>query len=227
MHIWLRDEDRDTERRAPLMPAGAASLIADGAKITVERSEKRVFPNVDYEAAGCEIVGSGLWPEAPQDALILGVKELPATPAMLHGQFCHFAHLFKEQQGWRNELARFSQGGGTLFDIEYLTNDDQRRVAAFGYWAGWLGAAIGLWGWLSDGKAGPFNGVKATESREELRQSSSARWADPVKGPAICSPRSGSNQHAGIWPRLPIWIVRCYWIMTSSSAVYLCRGRAW
>ena len=168
MHIWLRDETRDTERRAPLTPAGAASLIGEGAKITVERSEKRVFPNAAYEVAGCEIVGSGLWPEAPYDALILGVKELPAMPVLLRRQFCHFAHLFKEQQGWRNELARFAQGGGALFDIEYLTNEDNRRVAAFGYWAGWLGAAIGLWGWLSDGKAGPFNGVKATESREEF-----------------------------------------------------------
>ncbi len=168
MHIWLRDEARDTERRAPLTPEGAASLIASGAQITVERSRKRVFPDADYKAAGCEIKPSGLWPEAPQDALILGVKELPALPVLLERQFCHFAHVFKEQQGWRSTLARYHQGGGTLFDIEYLTGEDGRRVAAFGYWAGWLGAAIGLWGWLSDGKAGPFNGIKATESRKEF-----------------------------------------------------------
>ena len=127
MHIWLRDEARDTERRSPLTPEGAAALIADGAKITVERSKKRVFPDADYEAVGCEMVASGLWPEAPIDALVLGVKELPGMPVMLRRPFCHFAHLFKEQQGWRSELARFAQGGGELFDIEYLTDDDGRR----------------------------------------------------------------------------------------------------
>lgn len=168
MHIWLRDEARDTERRSPLTPDGAATLIADGATVTVERSMNRVFSNEDFEAAGCQIVSSGLWPEAPMDALILGVKELPAMPVLLKRQFCHFAHLYKEQQGWRSALARFHQGGGTLFDIEYLTGEDGRRVAAFGYWAGWLGAAIGLWGWLSDGKAGPFNGVQAVENRQDF-----------------------------------------------------------
>ena len=166
MHVWLRDEARDTERRAPLTPDGAASLIADGASVTIERSEKRVFPDAEYKHAGCEMVVAGTWPEAPRGALILGVKELPASPALLRGQFAHFAHLYKEQQGWRDELARFSHGGGALFDLEYLTNEDGRRVAAFGYWAGWLGAAIGLWGWLSDGKAGPFDGVRFSESRE-------------------------------------------------------------
>jgi len=166
MHIWLRDEARDTERRAPLTPDGAASLIADGASVTIERSKKRVFEDAEYKAAGCDMVVAGTWPEAPRDALILGVKELPASPALLRGHFAHFAHLYKQQQGWRDELARFSQGGGTHFDLEYLTDSNGRRVAAFGYWAGWLGAAIGLWGWLSDGKAGPFDGVRSSGSRE-------------------------------------------------------------
>ena len=52
MHIWLRDEARDTERRAPLTPKGAATLIAEGATISVERSNKRVFSNAEYQSAG-------------------------------------------------------------------------------------------------------------------------------------------------------------------------------
>jgi saccharopine dehydrogenase (NAD+, L-lysine forming) len=31
-----------------------------------------------------------------------------------------------------------------LYDLEYLTNDQGRRVAAFGYWAGYAGAAVSL-----------------------------------------------------------------------------------
>ena len=32
----------------------------------------------------------------------------------------------------------------TQHDLEYLVDGEQRRVAAFGYWAGYAGAALGL-----------------------------------------------------------------------------------
>lgn len=47
-----------------------------------------------------------------------------------------FAHCYKGQGGWENVLARFPQGGGTLYDLEFLENDEKRRIAAFGYHAG-------------------------------------------------------------------------------------------
>ena len=40
-------------------------------------------------------------------------------------------------------LARFHHGKGTLYDLEFLTDDQGRRVAAFGYHAGFAGAAAG------------------------------------------------------------------------------------
>lgn len=167
MHIWLRDEARATERRSPLTPAGAAVLLGQGAVVTVERSPKRVFADAEYAAAGCVLVDSGAWVDAPPDALVLGVKELPPEPAILRGRYAHFSHLFKAQSGWQGELDRFTTGRATLYDLEYLTGADGRRVAAFGYWAGWLGAAIGLWGFLArrDGVAGPFAGVADAPSR--------------------------------------------------------------
>ena len=36
VHIWLRSESRDGERRTGLTPEGAAELIAQGHEITVE-----------------------------------------------------------------------------------------------------------------------------------------------------------------------------------------------
>jgi saccharopine dehydrogenase (NAD+, L-lysine-forming) len=41
-------------------------------------------------------------------------------------------------------LERFRRGGGRLFDIEYLTDNDGKRVVAFGHWAGYVGAALGV-----------------------------------------------------------------------------------
>jgi hypothetical protein len=46
-------------------------------------------------------------------------------------------------------LRSFSRGGGTLLDLEFLQDDNGRRVAAFGYHAGFAGAALALenWAW--------------------------------------------------------------------------------
>jgi len=54
-----------------------------------------------------------------------------------------FAHAYKQQAGWASILTRFHHGGGKLYDIEFLTDDAGRRVAAFGFHAGFAGAAAG------------------------------------------------------------------------------------
>ena len=41
-------------------------------------------------------------------------------------------------------LARFKRGGGKLYDLEFLEDANGRRVAAFGWHAGFAGAALGL-----------------------------------------------------------------------------------
>ncbi len=43
---------------------------------------------------------------------------------------------YKNQGGWKEVLGRFPQGGGMLYDMEFLEDANGRRVAAFGYYAG-------------------------------------------------------------------------------------------
>lgn len=45
------------------------------------------------------------------------------------------ADCYKGQASWDTVLARYARGDGTLLDLEFLEKDG-RRVAAFGYWAG-------------------------------------------------------------------------------------------
>ena len=42
-----------------------------------------------------------------------------------------------------------SKVGGTLYDLEYLVDKTGYRVAAFGYWAGYAGAAVALKCWAA------------------------------------------------------------------------------
>lgn len=67
--------------------------------------------------------------------------------APLHHAHIHFGHCFKRQENWNLYLNRFARGGGTLYDLEFLTDASGKRVAAFGYHAGYAGAAVAILAW--------------------------------------------------------------------------------
>ncbi|MFC4785954.1 saccharopine dehydrogenase [Nocardioides sp. MAHUQ-72] len=144
VHVWIRSESRSTERRAPVVPADVPMLLDAGFEVTVEESPQRIFAIEEYAAAGASVVAEGTWPDAPHDAYVVGVKELPDEPAALRHRHIYFAHAFKGQEDARRTLERFRRGRGRLLDIEYLVDQDGRRVVAFGYWAGYVGAALGV-----------------------------------------------------------------------------------
>ncbi|MFJ9814847.1 saccharopine dehydrogenase [Streptomyces sp. NPDC101151] len=144
LHLWLRHEARTTERRTPVVPADARRLTDGGVRLTVEESPQRIFPVEEYEAAGCRPAPAGSWVSAPPDAVILGLKELPDEPALLTHRHIFFGHAYKQQPGAAELLRRFAAGGGALLDLEYLVDENGRRLAAFGFWAGYLGAALAV-----------------------------------------------------------------------------------
>ena len=80
----------------------------------------------------------GSWVDAPTDkTIIIGLKELPEEDTFpLRHVMVHFAHCYKEQTGWQKVLKRFIEGGGVLYDLEFLEDESGRRVAAFGFHAG-------------------------------------------------------------------------------------------
>jgi saccharopine dehydrogenase (NAD+, L-lysine forming) len=156
--LWLRAETRPTEHRAPVVPADAARLVEHGIAVTVEDSPRRVFGLAEYVAAGCVPAAAGSWPDAPPDTVVLGLKELPDQPAALVHRHVYFPHAFKGQPGAAALLARAVAGGGVLLDLEELADPAGRRLAAFGRWAGYVGAALAVLryrGRLGPLRAGP------------------------------------------------------------------------
>ena len=143
-HIWLRDEVKPFEHRTALTPKEVRLLLENGFEVTVESSENRVFPDSEYVKAGARTVAAGTWRQAPKDAFILGLKELPAEDSPLIHRHIFFAHAYKNQTGWQKTIDRFKRGGGTLLDLEFLVDDSGRRVAAFGRWAGFAGSAVAV-----------------------------------------------------------------------------------
>ena len=148
-HVWLRAEQRDNERRVCLTHQGAKALIDAGIQLSIEESDSRILDLAGYESAGAEIVAQNSWPTAPDNAIILGLKELPQNDEPLPHKHIMFGHAYKGQNSGKALLKRFNSGGGVLYDLEYLLDDNNRRVVAFGYWAGFIGAAISLKVWIA------------------------------------------------------------------------------
>jgi saccharopine dehydrogenase (NAD+, L-lysine-forming) len=167
-HLWVRSEQRANEERVGLTPRGAAKLLDAGFAITVEQSAQRSLPIADYAAAGCSIAPEFAWVDAPNDAIIFGLKELPEDGTPLRHRHIMFGHAYKGQPAGQALLQRFKAGGGTLLDLEYLTDADGRRVAAFGYWAGYAGAAVSVMCWLAQQNGKAAGPVKTYPSADHL-----------------------------------------------------------
>lgn len=169
IHLWVRAEQRPNEDRVGLTPTGAAALIAAGLRVTVEESRTRAIPLAGYVSAGAKIAAEGSWPKAPRDAIIFGLKELPEDGTALIHRHILFGHAYKGQPAGRILLERFRAGGGVLYDLEALVDDSGRRIAAFGYWAGYAGAAVSAMALVAQAGGGICGPITALPDAARLR----------------------------------------------------------
>ena len=85
-----------------------------------------------------------------------------------------FHHIYKNQAGWEQILSRYARGGGTLLDLEFLEKEVAPgrfvRVSAFGWSAGFSGAALALrnWAWQLTNPGKPLPGVESYNNEEDL-----------------------------------------------------------
>jgi saccharopine dehydrogenase-like NADP-dependent oxidoreductase len=148
--FWIRSEDKPGEERVALTPKNASRLLQAGNCVYVERSPHRCFDDEEYEQVGCKLVPQGSWKtDAPYSAIIFGLKELPESDEPLKHRHISFFHVFKQQAGWKQFLARCRAGGGHFWDLEFLKNANGRRVAAMGRPAGIMGMALSLITWAA------------------------------------------------------------------------------
>ncbi|KAJ0158069.1 Saccharopine dehydrogenase [Colletotrichum tanaceti] len=167
--LHLRSETKPLEHRSALTPSTTQALIKAGYTVNVERSPVRIFDDAEFEAVGATLVEEGSWETAPADHIIVGLKELEEKEFPLKHVHVTFLHVYKAS-GFEKTLGRFPRGGGTLLDLEFLTNDSGRRVAAFGYHAGFSGAALALenWAWQLTHPGEPFPSVESYPNEDAL-----------------------------------------------------------
>lgn len=142
--FWLRSESKGHEFRRALTPIDCRKIIKKGHKVVVEDWADSIIPTASYKDIGCTIVPAGSWTtEAPDDAIIIGLKALPDSIEVIKHTHIYFAHCYKEQEGSKELMQRFHKGGGRIIDLEFMYDENGMRTNAFGYWAGYVGAALG------------------------------------------------------------------------------------
>tara|TARA_B100001093_G_scaffold76612_2_gene67461 strand:+ start:12454 stop:13458 length:1005 start_codon:yes stop_codon:yes gene_type:complete len=140
--IFIRNEIFENEYRTPLIPSDIKKLIETGKCVYVQKSETRCYSDEEFENNGA-ILTEKNWKEHT-DCLILGIKELDFINDMKQSQHMYFAHCYKGQDGSKEILKNFKNSSSLLYDLEYLLDDENKRLISFSYHAGVSGGLLGL-----------------------------------------------------------------------------------
>jgi saccharopine dehydrogenase (NAD+, L-lysine-forming) len=142
--IFIRKETHLHEFRTPLVPKDIKTLIQAGFTVFVQSSADRIYKDREYEIAGALLTTDEWHAYKYQDALILGIKELDHLEKLHRHTHAYFSHSFKGQTGSEKTLRAFSESESKLYDFEYFTSVDGKRLISFGWFAGFVGAVLGL-----------------------------------------------------------------------------------
>lgn len=145
-NIIIRQEFKTNEFRTPLIPSDCKKCTDIGLTIYVEKSDKRCILDEEYEKNGCILIEDFTTLRLPKmNTLVIGLKELDySNPKLLSWCHLYFTHIFKNQVGSEEIIAKLESHKAIVYDYEYFLNSKQKRVIAFGYWAGFIGTALGL-----------------------------------------------------------------------------------
>ncbi|MGH1435733.1 MAG: NAD(P)-dependent oxidoreductase [Lewinella sp.] len=137
----IREGKVPPDTRVPLDPKQCAYLRSEyGLNVVVQPSPIRIFKDEEYVAAGVPLE------EYLGDCdLLLGVKEVPKDQLIPGKTYSFFSHTHKQQIYNRPLLQAVLNKHIHLIDYEVMTDNLGRRIIAFGYFAGVVGAHNGFW----------------------------------------------------------------------------------
>ena len=139
----LKETKTPEDNRVALTPVQVAQLnkAYPNSEIIVQSSDIRAFSDDEYRKAGVKVV------EDISDCDVLfGIKEAKISTLIPHKHYVFFGHIAKMQEYNRPLLQAFLQKGITFTDYEYLVDDNNIRLCAFGWWAGVVGVYYTLRG---------------------------------------------------------------------------------
>jgi len=129
-----------SDNRVPLAPNQCAHINETTShKVVVQSSDIRCFSDQDYVDEGITIV------ENVDDCdLLMGVKEVPIDSLLADKMYMFFSHTIKRQPYNRKLLKAILEKNIHLVDYETIVDENDKRLIAFGKFAGMVGAHNGV-----------------------------------------------------------------------------------
>lgn len=106
----------------------------------IEESPHRSFADEEFSSIGLEVKD-----ELGDCDVLFGVKEVPIELLIPDKTYFFFSHTIKKQAKNRKLLQAILDKNIRLIDYEVLKDDQDKRVVAFGRWAGIVGAYNAFW----------------------------------------------------------------------------------
>lgn len=140
----IKETKTPVDNRVALAPKQVAELNKQYPqhKIVVQASDIRAFSDDEYRAEGVEVVN-----DVSDADILFGIKEAKIESLIPNKHYFFFGHIAKMQEYNRPLLQAFMQKHITFCDYEYLVDDNNIRVCAFGWWAGVVGVYYTLRGY--------------------------------------------------------------------------------
>ncbi|WP_264509413.1 NAD(P)-dependent oxidoreductase [Flavobacterium sp. N1719] len=139
----VKERKNPPDRRVVFTPEELVRLQNEHpeAKVKVESSDIRVFPDEAYANLGIDVVTD------MQDCDVLfGVKEIPVDALIPNKKYFFFSHTIKKQPYNRKLLQAVLAKNIELYDHETIVDANNKRLIGFGRYAGLVGAYNGFRG---------------------------------------------------------------------------------
>lgn len=139
----IREGKNPPDGRTPLTPEQCAEAQVELAlRIVVQPSPVRCFKDKEYLKHGIN-----LQEDLSDCSVLLGVKEVPIELLLPGKTYLFFSHTMKKQVYNRPLLQALLEKKVRMIDYEALTDKRGKRLIAFGFYAGLVGAHNALWTW--------------------------------------------------------------------------------
>ncbi len=140
----IKETKTPVDNRVALSPKQVAELNRKFPQhsIIVQSSDIRAFSDNEYGAEGVKVA------EDVSDCDVLfGIKEVNIDCLLPNKQYFFFGHFAKMQEYNRPLMLALMKKKITFCDYEYLVDENNIRVCAFGWWAGVVGVYYTLRGY--------------------------------------------------------------------------------
>lgn len=140
----IKETKTPVDNRVALSPKQVSELNSrfPEHEIVVQESDIRAFSDEDYRKEGVKVLN-----DLNDCDILFGIKEAKIESLIPNKHYVFFGHIAKMQAYNRPLIQAMLSKNLTFSDYEYLVDDNNQRVCAFGWWAGVVGVYYTLRGW--------------------------------------------------------------------------------